>query len=98
MKKKVLPFEIIFKVFDQISFSDRLVCQTVCKAWSRAASEGINKSLEIRGVSGVHFLASKLIESSENNMVNFSGVTVRRISILDTKSDSSTRLGILKNI
>lgn len=60
--KKALPFEILQEVFAQLSFSDQLTCQTVCKAWSRAAVTCANKSLVIYGSSGVHLLAPSLLK------------------------------------
>lgn len=81
-------------VFDQLAFSDQLTCQTVCKAWSRAAVACINKPSGIYGTSGVHLLASKLIESTPDNMMDYSSVTVKKIKILDANNDNtnSTKL------
>lgn len=90
MKKKALPFEILCPIFKLLPFSDRLICETVCKAWLRAAVACINKFLEVSGTSGVHLLASKLAEDSQNNLVDYSGAAVKKIKILDRNGDDSS--------
>lgn len=45
--KKDLPFEILYQVFEQLSFADQVLCQAACKSWSRAALACANKSLEV---------------------------------------------------
>lgn len=91
--KKALPFEILEQIFDQISYTNQLTCQSVCKAWSRAAVECVNKSLQIYGPSGVHLLASKLVGSTENAM-EYTGASVKKIKISDRAMDkaNNTRL------
>lgn len=85
---KVLPFEILEQIFDQVSYTDRFICQSVCKAWSRAAIACVNKSFEIYGPSSIHLLASSLATktSAKNDLLSYSGAAVKKMKILDNRS------------
>lgn len=94
-KYKPLRSEILQEVFEYLSFTDKLTCESVCKDWLKAALPCVNKSAELQSPIGVNLLLLNLTNSTQSDDMGYSGASVKKIKILIKDfADSNNNKGI----
>jgi hypothetical protein len=85
MKIQDFPFELLTQIFQYLSFSDQLVCQSICKNWSRPSLSCFNTTIDVFvEVMAFNKLVGKLggeVNSSSSSADNFSGNVVRKLKL-----------------